>query len=200
MTPDQTSASLESIVQRGSVEALVSVLAQPAELFEAVGKGAALKPSLRFGVLTTLPPILAVALMLATGVGSGDLTQHYLTLPWTPDGPVLALCLVALGCLGIASTMLLGLVARLLLPRGSRCTPTVAVSVALFAFGVRAYSFVPGAEIPTFVVALGLAAFGLACASGASVLRASLATGIASAVAGAGHLLVVFALIELVNG
>ena len=74
----EPATSLAAAVQGGAIRALIPLLTHPGELFGAVATLDGLRPALRFGVATTLPPVLAIAAMLGAGVGLGSVTRQHL--------------------------------------------------------------------------------------------------------------------------
>ena len=100
--------SITAAVQGGSIRALIPLLTHPEELFRAVATLDGLRPAPRFGVATTLPPVLAIAAMLGAGVGLGSVTRQHLANSWAPGPVQLGLWLALLGSLGIALTSVSG--------------------------------------------------------------------------------------------
>jgi hypothetical protein len=161
----------------GVLASLWRMMTAPDLFFGGLPRSGDVARALRFRVLTALVPSLAITAMLFFRVGLGVDTAEGLEHLQTKEIALAAFTLIALPALGIGAVIVLARVAHAILPpaAGPRAAT---VTVLLFAFGIRAASFVPGFEIPTLIVALSLSIYGLSRRPGVTPGRASLAVGI----------------------
>ena len=162
---------------------LWALLWNPARVFDERRPAHDHADALRFRIITAAIPPLAVAAMLATGLGLGEQTAAGLGRLGGLEIGLAALTLLGLPALGVLGSLAFGAAAHAVLPdpAGSRSQTS---TVVLLAFGVRAFCFLPGFELPTLFVAAGLVVFGLSRSPGVSALRATVATGAGLGVAG----------------